>query len=458
MTRRAYPKYKDSGIPWIEEIPGHWHVERLKHVSSVQLSNVDKVSDENEIPVRLCNYVDVYYNDFIHEALDFMSATATREEIRRFRLRQGDVLITKDSEAWDDIAVPACVVDEREDLLCGYHLAHIRPHINRVDGRYLFRAFCSRGINDQFRVAATGVTRFGLGKYWIDNGVFPVPPLPEQRAIAAFLDRETARIDGLIEKKQRQIELLQEKRAALISHAVTKGLPAAAAAQEGLDPDVPMKDSGIEWLGQIPEHWEIKQLRRLTPDSRPIMYGIVLPGPDVADGVPIVKSGDIHARRLNLESLCKTTTEIESRYERSRLRGGDIVYSIRGSIGDCDLVPDELRGANLTQDAARVSPRRGVRSRWLLYMLRSRYAFGALEAGALGATIRGINIWDLKRVRVPFPDEAEQEAIATFLDRETARIDTLIAKVGEAIERLKEYRTALISAAVTGKIDVRGEG
>ena len=138
-----------------------------------------------------------------------------------------------------------------------------------------------------------------------------------------------------IVKKERLIELLQEKRAALITRAVTKGL----------DPNVPMKDSGVEWLGEIPAHWRMKRLWHLTPDERPIMYGIVLPGPNVEDGVPIVKGGDVAADRLRLDLLNRTTKEIEVGYIRSRLRGGDLVYALRGSIGEVAWVPDELAGA-----------------------------------------------------------------------------------------------------------------
>ncbi len=217
----TYPAYIDSGIEWLEKIPEHWDIEKLKHISSVQFSNVDKNTVEGEEPVRLCNYVDVYYNEFITAALELMEATATQSEIRKFQLHEGDVLITKDSEAWDDIAVPAYVTGNHDKILCGYHLAQIRPNFERIDGKYLFWSFCSRGINDQFRVAATGITRYGLGKYWIDNGLFPVPPIDEQRAIAAFLDRETGRIDALTAKVHESIEKLREYRTALISAAVT---------------------------------------------------------------------------------------------------------------------------------------------------------------------------------------------------------------------------------------------
>jgi len=167
---------KDSGVEWLREMPWHWDCRKLKHIATVTLSNVDKKTHEIEEPVRLCNYVDVYYNERITSDLDFMEATATHDEISKFSLRSGDVLITKDSEAWDDIAVPAYVPSDLDGILCGYHLAQVRPRDGRVDGEYLFRAFLARRINDQFRVAATGITRYGLGKHWIDNALFLVPP------------------------------------------------------------------------------------------------------------------------------------------------------------------------------------------------------------------------------------------------------------------------------------------
>jgi type I restriction enzyme S subunit len=223
------------------------------------------------------------------------------------------------------------------------------------------------------------------------------PPEPEQRAIGAFLDRETARIDALVAKKGRLIELLQEKRTALITRAVTKGL----------DPNVPMKDSGVEWLDEIPAHWEVKRLWHLTPSDRRIMYGIVLPGPNVDVGVPIVKGGDVSPERLRLDFLNRTTFEIESAYTRSRLRGGDLVYAIRGSIGEVAIIPEDLEGANLTQDAARVAYTTSTHGYWLLHALKSTAVFAQLEAGALGATIRGVNIRDLKRASIPVPPRVE---------------------------------------------------
>lgn len=223
---------KDSGIEWLGQIPAHWETYRLKHISNVAFSNVDKHTKEEEIPVQLCNYVDVYYNDFITDELEFMRATASSGEIQRFGLQQGDVIVTKDSESWDDIAVPAYVPNALENIVCGYHLALIRPNKARVDGRYLFRAFSTFGIDDQFKMNATGVTRFGLGKYDLENSLFLVPPLAEQQAIADFLDQETATFDTLIEKIEQAIDRLHEYRTALISAAVTGKIDVRNHAQE----------------------------------------------------------------------------------------------------------------------------------------------------------------------------------------------------------------------------------
>lgn len=218
---------KDSGIEWLGEIPEHWEVKRLKYVSMVQPSNVDKKSNEGELSVLLCNYVDVYMNEIIDNSITFMNATANNNEIEKFKLIIDDVLITKDSETPDDIAVPALVKIEKDNLLCGYHLAQIRSNKSDLNGEYLFRLFQSKAFNKNFSVAANGITRFGLGVDSIKNVVITLPPVPEQIAIATHIHRETGRIDAIIEKTQKQIELLKEYKTTLISEAVTgKIIPA----------------------------------------------------------------------------------------------------------------------------------------------------------------------------------------------------------------------------------------
>jgi len=275
----------------------------------------------------------------------------------------------------------------------------------------------------------------------------PLAPISTQRRVGAFLDRKTATLDAIIAKRERLIGLLQEKRQALTTQAVTKGL----------DPNVPMKESGTPSIGEVPAHWQLKRLMHVTPSRRQIMYGIVLPGPNVEQGIPIVKSGDCTAEKLRLERLHRTTPDIEAPFARARLEPGDIVYAIRGSIGMSAIVPDELRGANLTQDAARIAPRAGISSKWLLYVVQSSGVWSQLQAGVVGATVKGINIRDLKRPMIPIPAQREQDRISRFLEGAVGGMDQTRVATERSVDLLREYRQALITAAVTGKIDVSKE-
>ena len=220
-TGKPYPEYKDSGIPWLGKVPKHWEVQRLRTLVELRVSNVDKRSSESEIPVRLCNYVDVYKNEYIFSDLPFMRATATETEIERFRLQAGDVLITKDSEVWNDIGVPALVVESADDLISGYHLALLRPYWHLISGEYLFRALQSKRVVSQLHISANGVTRFGLSHNAIKSVWIPVPPLSEQAFIEKFLNRQTTKIYSAIDVIRRSIELLREYRTRLIADVVT---------------------------------------------------------------------------------------------------------------------------------------------------------------------------------------------------------------------------------------------
>lgn len=441
---RPYPKYKASGVEGLGDIPAHWQVRRLKTIARVQLSNVDKKSVEGDVPVRLCNYVDVYYNDHITSAIEFMSATATLEQRRRFSLRRGDVLITKDSESWTDIGVSAVVAEDLDDVVCGYHLAHIRP-LEVLDGRFLARAFSAVGPRDQFQIAANGVTRFGLSSDAIKDGLFAVPPLPEQLAIAAFLDRETAEIDALVAKKERVIKLLQEKRTALITQAVTKGL----------DPNVPMKDSGVEWLGEIPAHWDVAPVySRYVVELGKMLDAKRVTGEHLA---PYIRNVDVQWGRVNVQSLPEMDFEPIER-PRYSLRAGDLVVCEGGEVGRTAIWRGELDECFYQKAIHRVRPvSTRDEPRFFFYMMHSAAKRGVFAAGGNPNTIDHLTAIQLRHYHFAFPPRKEQEEVSGLLDTESARIDDLVRKIEEGIARLKESRTALISAAVTGKIDVREE-
>lgn len=430
MPGNPYPGYERTGVTWFTELPSRWKAVRLKHTATYRVSSVNKIPVEGELPVRLCNYTDVYYNEEIGPKLDFMEATATPEEVRRFALHPGDVVITKDSEDWRDIAVPAYVRASAPDLVCGYHLAIISPRAGNLDGRYLLRALQAGAVNQQFQVATTGVTRHGLPKSAIGDAWLPVPPLEDQVAIATFLDRETARIDTLIEKKRTLIERLKEKRSALISRTVTRGLPPEAAKAAGLNPHPRMKDSGVEWLGEVPEHWEVKPLKWAVMFQR----GHDLPTDDREEGdIPLVSSSGV-----------------SSTHSQAIAKGPGIVTGRYGTIGTFHFVEQDYWPLNTTLYSIDL---RGNEPRFLTLVLSHLAPLFLLNA--VKSAVPGVDRNDIHSISVAVPPLHEQEVIASFLEREGANGDMLTAKVEGAIERLAEYRAALITAAVTGKIDVR---
>ena len=252
----------------------------------------------------------------------------------------------------------------------------------------------------------------------------PMPPRDEQHRIADFLDTETARIEGLIALRARQRDVLREELFARLEDRLT--VPYAR--------------------NRVP-------LMRLTDPQRPIQYGIVLPGPDWPGGVPIIKGGDIGARRLSPELLNRTDPEIESRYVRSRVRGGDYVVAIRGSVGEIAPVPDSLNGANLTQDSARIAPYE-CDAGWLGAVLQTPDLQNQMKRQTTGATIKGINISELRRLRVPAPSRETQERLGRWASAHSARADAADQALHLSVSLMTERRQALITAAVTGQLDV----
>ncbi|AXA37898.1 restriction endonuclease subunit S [Rhizobium leguminosarum] len=419
-----YPSYRSSGVDWIGEIPDHWEVARFKH----RLSLVTEKAGDEDHKVALEN-IESWTGRYID--------TDTTYDGNGTSFRARDILFGK----LRPYLAKAFLAGSDGQAVGDFHV--LRP-ASQTDPRYAQYFVLSKEFISIVDGSTYGARMPRASWDFISSLPFPFPPIAEQEAIAAFLDRETAKIDALVEEQRRLIDLLKEKRQAVISHAVTNGL----------NPDAPTVDTGIEWLGHVPKHWEIVPLMRLTEPGRNIMYGIVLPGPSVEDGVPIVKGGDVRPHRLRLELLNRTTVEIERPFARARLKPNDIVYSIRGTIGDAELVPDELMDANITQDVARVSPRADVHNGWLLWALKSKAVFRQLDRLSAGAAVRGINIFDLKRARIPVPPGEEQEKIAEHLSRVVGTLDALVAEAASSMALLVERRSALISACVTGKVSV----
>jgi type I restriction enzyme S subunit len=291
------------------------------------------------------------------------------------------------------------------------------------------------GIDSAFLAYALDALRPTLGLYFrsntqhnlnadvVGNLELAIPAEPEQRRIAEFLDAETARIDAMIGLRHRQARLLVERDAVVANRMLR---PPAG------------------------EDWPVRRLSQLCDPARPVQYGIVLPGPNVQDGVLLVKGGDVKPSRLSPSLLARTTDAIESQYTRSRLQKRDLAFAIRGGVGDVELVPASLEGANITQDVARIAPLRDVDEHWLLHALRSAPVQAQVSAMITGATIKGINIGDLRRISLVMPPNDVQTRIGRALADSSQRQSRVAASIDRQIALLRERRQALIAAAVTG--------
>ena len=433
----------------IGKLPDRWDAKPLRSVADYIVSNVDKVVSEDETPIRLCNYTDVYHNEYITSGLDFMHATASEDEISKFGLLVNDIVITKDSEAWDDIGVPALVRETADDLVCGYHLALLRPHIQVMDGSFLFRCFQAKPIRLQLELSARGITRFGLSKSEIGATRIPVPPLSQQRAIADYLDRETARLDALVAAKGRVLALLAEKRQALVTSAVTRGL----------DCSIPLRDSVIPGVARIPAHWETIRLRFVTTG---VEQGW---SPAAANHQPsmsewgVLKLNAVNQGRFDDTASKTLPNDIEPRTDLEVHRG-DVLITRSNTptlVGDACFI-EKTRPKLMLSDIIyrlNISPQI-IDGKLLAYFLTIPAGRIQIENDARGTSASMVKISQahIKNWRIPVPPITEQRTIVDYLDRETAGIDGLATKARETITLLRERRAALIAAAVTGRIDV----
>jgi type I restriction enzyme S subunit len=454
MKFPAYPKYKDSGVPWLGEVPEHWEVKRLRRLTS-------RVTDGAHVSPDLSSddYPFVSTVDIKNGQIDFEGCLRTSTESFHCLLRngckpfKGDVLFSKDGTVGR-----TTIVKEEIDFIVASSLVIITPKSTELNAGYL-NYFLNNALLKQeveLLMAGAALRRISIDKVGRLSCLFP--SLTEQTAIADFLDREMGRIDTLVAKKRRLMALLGEKRTALISRTVTRGLPAAAAREFGLEPHTRFKDSGIEWLGEVPEGWEVVELRRFI---RFITSGSRGWAEHYADeGKIFVRIGNLtrHSIDVDLSDIQYVAPPEGAEGERTVISEGDVLFSITAYIGSVAVATEQIVGAYINQHIALVRLFVGkVFPRYIAYAALSDSGQAQLGGQGYGGTKVQLALDDVKSLRIPVPPLPEQTAIATYLDRETTKIDQLVTKVEAAIVRLLEYRTALITAAVTGKIDVRGK-
>ncbi|MBI2569769.1 MAG: restriction endonuclease subunit S [Candidatus Schekmanbacteria bacterium] len=434
------------GVEWMGDPPVTWPAHPVKRYFDVQLGKMlqNEPASPEDRSVPYLKAIHVQWGRVDTDDLPEMWAGPT--DLRQYGIQPGDLLVCEGGEAGRagvvDVPPPDCIIQNAVHRLRAMDSADVRflQHVlHAVDTAGWFDVLCNRATIAHF-------TREKLADLRI-----PVPNLNEQRAIAAFLDRETARIDALIEKKRRQIELLHEKRAALISHAVTKGL----------DPNAPMKDSGVAWLGAIPAHWAVIKLRRVTQSRCDGPFGSGLKSEHYVDaGIRVVRLQNIRLAWFDDTDQAFIDPEHYETLGDHDVLPGDLLIAGLGDdnnpVGRACVAPPWLGRTMVKADCFRFRLACETSPEYVALQL-SMTASALGGALATGTTRARMNLSETADRVIVLPPFKEQQAIAAILERQSARISAVVAKINLSIDRLREYRTALISAAVTGKLDVRQE-
>ncbi|MGB3296215.1 MAG: restriction endonuclease subunit S [Phormidesmis sp.] len=438
MSFPRYEKYKDSGVEWLGEVPKGWGVMPLKHLVSTPVTD-----GPHETP----NFIDDGVLFISAEAvssgkIDFTKAKyVSRKEHNRFskkyRPQKYDIYMVKSGATTGVTAI----LETDDEFNIWSPLAVIRCGKNHHPYFVLF-SMRSRSFQESVVLHWSFGTQQNIGMSVIENLPIANPPIEEQTQIARFLDYETARIDALIGEQQRLIDLLKEKQQAVISHAVTKGL----------DPTVPMKDSGVEWLGEVPEHWPIHLLKRAF---KSVDYGISN-SLDSEGNIAILRMGNIGNGKVIKDDL-KYTHSVEPELF---LVSGDLLYNRTNSldqIGKVGIFYDDGLIYSFASYLVRLRVKNGSTSEYFAYLLNTDFILSIARSSAFVAIGQcNLNPSRYGYIKVAVPPRNEQVRIVKHLDKHTAVINELMDQANEGIYFLQERRSALISAAVTGKIDVRG--
>lgn len=444
MTAPAYDTYRDSGIDWLGKVPSHWGVSPLKTPYAIFGGATPKSEREDYwdggVPWVTPADLSRLTSPFIGETLRTISETGLASCAASLVPADSVILSTRAPIGSIGITTASATTNQGCKAL-----------VSRGGAVSSFLAYTLSIATEQLRVRGKGTTFLELSGDELGRFKVPTPPSAEQAAIAAFLDRETGKIDALVEAQTRLIELLKEKRQAVISHAVTKGL----------DPAVPMKDSGVEWLGQVPAHWEICRLKDLTVPGDGVQMGpfggmlkdlLGEPGEFKVYGQENVTNCDFERGRRWID---------EERFQELSnyaLRVGDLMLTRKGSVGNCFMFSAEAQPGIIDSDTIRIrlSTER-IATRFALTILHDAdYVAKQIDLTKRGAILAGLNTGVVSNLIIYLPPLAEQVEILKAVETSTRRIDQLQMEAETAIALLQERRSVLISAAVTGKIDVRG--
>ncbi len=434
--------YKDSGIQWLGEIPTHWKPMKLKKLIKLIPSNVDKRTEDDETPVKLCNYVDVYYNDVIDLSIEFMSATANDTELKRFQLIESDVIITKDSEDPHDIAVPAYVKETEDKLLCGYHLSILRNNSHELNNQFLFWALKDEKIASQLHREATGITRWAIGSKHVKNSIIALPPSKEQKAIADYLEKACAKIDRVIEMKKEQIEIIEKQYNSRIHEAITG---------ENFGVSV---FNDINSIDKHPLNWKVKKLKNIAWIKA---SSVDKKTEDNELPVKLCNYVDVYYNDIIDSTIdFMSATANEGEIKKFQLREGDVIIT-KDSEDPSDIaVPSFVKeaengllcGYHLTMIRCYEHMMIGE---FLYWVLRDQQISDQFSCNATGITRWGVSSKNIKNVIIPVPPIAVQKQIISEMNSIRKNFSEVQRKLRSQVELLIKYKKSIIHECVTGK-------
>lgn len=431
MQLSTYSDLRDSNVPWIQSVPSHWTQKRLKFV--VELVNQKQSVDQSDLPYIGLEHIESWTGRKIDGEISQSEGLAST-------YASGDILFGKLRPYLAKIHLA-----DTPGLVSSEALV-IRPSRD-ISSSFLKYYFLSRDFINTVDSSTYGSKMPRASWDYIGNLPLLVPSAQEQQAIVDFLNHKTAQIDALIAKKQALLEKLAEQRTALISQAVTKGL----------DPSVPMKDSGVEWLGEIPAHWQVSKLGYVAKSLQTGPFGSQLHADEyVEDGTPLINPSDISNGKLTGNPTITVEEAVVARLSRHKLELGDIVIARRGEMGRAGLVGKDNVGWLCGTGSLRARLNKDViNPKYLLYQFSMRGVSEYLSLQSVGSTMDNLNTSILGRLWVVVPPLHEQSDIISEVQKVSLRIEKMRSSVTSAISKLQEYRAALITNAVTGKIDVR---
>jgi type I restriction enzyme S subunit len=441
-----YDKYKDSGFDWIGEIPEHWKFEKLGWQGEFSASGIDKKTLKGEPLVNMINYTDVYGNEKLTLTNDkkymVVSCPETKKQIHQVEI--GDLVFTPSSETIDEIGLSALVIEELPDTVYSYHVIRLKFE---KDFDIVFRKYlCNNNfVLNQFSKEAKGTTRQIIGRDVFKNIGVVIPPKTEQTAIANYLDRKTGEIDELIAQKERLLEIYEEEKTAIINQAVTKGI----------NPDVKLKNSGMDWLGEVPKHWEVKKLKYLAKANP---SNIDKKSKDGEYEVLLCNYVDIYKNDfINSELDFMKATASESQIEKFILEKGDVIATkdseTPDDIGNPALVVEDFENVVCGYHLTHIKPIE-INGAFLFRFIQTQFLKSYFEVSANGVTRYGLGVDKFNSALILCPPIEEQSSIVEYINNETERIKTKFKNTKKLIELLKEYKTSLISEVVTGKVKV----